>query len=208
MDSISSYKNRALASLKGNWEKGILATFLYFIGTGGLSFVPTLFVNGDEAQFTSSILSIVFLILILPFEWGMVVYFLAIARGEDNNIGKLLDGYNAFKKVAFTKLLVKIFTFLWTLLLIIPGIVKFYSYSMTDYILRDEADLAYDAAIERSMAMMKGHKMDLFLLHLSFIGWAILCVCTFGFGFLFLIPYVYTAQAHFYEDLKAEFQSA
>lgn len=79
-----------------------------------------------------------------------------------------------------------------------------YSYGMTYYILKDNPELKYNGAIEKSMAMMEGHKMRLFLLHLSFIGWAILSCITAGLGFLLLIPYMATAQAGFYEDLKAE----
>jgi uncharacterized membrane protein len=56
------------------------------------------------------------------------------------------------------------------------------------------------------MEMMKGHKMELFMLWLSFLGWIILAMLTCGFGFLFLEPYMYTTLAHYYEDLKAETQ--
>lgn len=73
---------------------------------------------------------------------------------------------------------------------------------MTLFILKDEPELKYNAAIEKSMKMMSGYKMKLFLLDLSFIGWAILCILTLGLGFLFLSPYVTTAHAAFYEELK------
>ncbi|MBP8089023.1 MAG: DUF975 family protein, partial [Phocaeicola sp.] len=96
------------------------------------------------------------------------------------------------------------YTFLLTLLLVIPGIMKSYSYAMTLFILKDYPELQYDAAIEKSMAMMSGHKMKMFLLDLSFIGWAILCCFTLGIGFLFLAPYVEASHAAFYEDLKKE----
>ena len=75
---------------------------------------------------------------------------------------------------------------------------------MTDFILKDQPELANNAAIEKSMAMMDGNKMKLFLLDLSFIGWAILCLFTFGIGCFFLQPYVQAAHAAFYEDLKAQ----
>ena len=101
-------------------------------------------------------------------------------------------------------ILVVIYEFLWTLLLIIPGIIKYYSYAMTKFILLDEPELKYDAAIEKSMEMMKGKKFKLFLLDLSFIGWALLCILTLGIGLVLLVPYMYTARAAFYEDLKAE----
>ena len=96
------------------------------------------------------------------------------------------------------------FTILWSLLLVIPGIIKSYSYAMTSFILKDEPEMKNNAAIEKSMAMMEGSKMKLFMLDLSFIGWAILCIFTLGIGLLFLQPYVAISRAAFYEDLKAQ----
>jgi len=205
MDTNQGYKNRALASLKGKWDKGVLAAFIYLL-LSQLPSVPSLLsFSGDDQVFSSYISNGLFSILLIPLTWGLVVFFLYIVRGEYAEIESLFDGYKAFKRIFFTKLMVNIYTFLWTLLLIVPGVIKFYSYAMTDYLLRDEADLEYDAAIERSMQMMEGHKLELFYLHLSFIGWAILSVFTCGFGLFLLIPYFYTAQAHFYEDLKAQY---
>lgn len=77
---------------------------------------------------------------------------------------------------------------------------------MTDFILKD-TNLSYDDAIERSMELMDGHKGELFLLDLSFIGWAILSILSCGIGFLWLTPYMETAHAHFYEHLKEGFYS-
>jgi uncharacterized membrane protein len=93
---------------------------------------------------------------------------------------------------------------LWSLLLLIPGSIKSYSYAMTEYILKDNPELQNNAAIEKSMEMMNGHKLRLFLLHLSFIGWYIVGVLTLFIGFFWIIPYVHTAEAAFYEDLKAQ----
>ena len=101
-------------------------------------------------------------------------------------------------------LLQDVYTILWSLLLVIPGIIKSYSYAMTSFILKDEPEMKNNAAIEKSMAMMEGNKMKLFMLDLSFIGWAILCIFTLGIGLLFLQPYVAISRAAFYEDLKAQ----
>lgn len=75
---------------------------------------------------------------------------------------------------------------------------------MTPYILKEEPEMKNNAAIEKSMVMMDGNKMKLFMLDLSFIGWAILCLFTFGIGFFFLQPYMQASHAAFYEDLKAQ----
>ena len=93
----------------------------------------------------------------------------------------------------------------WTLLLIIPGVIKSLSYAMTPYILKDYPQLSFNAAIEKSMEMMDGYKMKLFLLILIFIGWFILCILlTLGIGLLWFIPYATTSYAAFYEELKQE----
>ena len=97
-----------------------------------------------------------------------------------------------------------IYIFLWTLLLIIPGIIKSYSYALTPYILVEHPEMSANEAIEESMRLMDGHKFDLFYLQLSFIGWAILSILSLGLGFFWLIPYQMTAQAAFYRDIKNE----
>ena len=97
-----------------------------------------------------------------------------------------------------------VFIFLWSLLLIIPGIIKSYSYAMTPYILVDKPELSANEAIEESMRLMSGHKFDLFYLQLSFIGWFILALLTAGIGFLWLTPYYNSTVASFYLSLKAE----
>jgi uncharacterized membrane protein len=100
--------------------------------------------------------------------------------------------------------LMELFICLWTCLLIIPGIIKGLAYSMTPFILEEKPELSAYDAIKYSEKLMKGHKTELFLLYLSFIGWAILCVFTFGIGYLWLAPYIYVTLCEFYEDLKKE----
>ena len=100
-----------------------------------------------------------------------------------------------------------VYTLLWTLCLIVPGIIKSFSYALTPFILNERPELSADEAIELSMKMMDGHKMDMFLLYLSFIGWYLLALLTCCIGFLWLMPYIYTTQAAFYEDVKAEYES-
>ena len=94
----------------------------------------------------------------------------------------------------------------WTLLLIIPGIIKAFAYAMTPFILEENPELSTTEAIHRSRMMMKGHKFDLFWLWLSFIGWFFLALFTLGIGFLWLTPYTQTAMASFYEEVKEEYE--
>lgn len=195
MQTITQYKDLALQSLNGKWGKGVIATLIY----GIISFVLSSFDYAYQGLGT-----ILTLLVGLPISWGLTCIFLAISRHEEASSGNLFDGFKDYNRIFFTLVLQGIYTFLWTLLLIVPGIIKYYSYAMTPYILKDNPDKSYNAAIEESMRIMDGKKMDLFLLQLSFIGWAILACLTLGIGFFFLIPYMETAQAHFYEDAAKE----
>ena len=184
----SELRAEARVALTDKWVMGAVTTLVFGAVSGAASYIP---VVGT-------------ILVALPRMYGYSIVMLSVMRGGEMNIGGLFDGFNDFGRIVGTKLLQAIYTFLWTLLLVIPGIIKNYSYAMTDFILKDQPELANNAAIEKSMAMMDGNKMKLFLLDLSFIGWAILCLFTFGIGFLFLQPYVQSAHAAFYEDLKAQ----
>ena len=91
---------------------------------------------------------------------------------------------------------------LWSLLLIIPGIIAGYSYAMTGYILAENPELTASEAIARSKEMMAGNRFRLFCLHFSFIGWEILCTLTLGIGNLWLRPYKQAAEAAFYREIS------
>lgn len=184
----SELRAEARVALTDKWVMGAVTTLVFGAVSGAASYIP---VVGT-------------ILVALPMMYGYSIVMLSVMRGGEMNIGGLFDGFNDFGRIVGTKLLQAIYTFLWMLLLVIPGIIKNYSYAMTDFILKDQPELANNAAIEKSMAMMDGNKMKLFLLDLSFIGWAILCLFTFGIGFLFLQPYVQSAHAAFYEDLKAQ----
>lgn len=121
------------------------------------------------------------------------------------NSARCLTDFATLAAFFVTLFLRAVYTLLWSLLLIIPGIVKACSYAMTPYILYDNPKLQGNAAIELSMRMMRGHKMKLCVLYLSFIGWFLLCILTLGIGFLWLKPYVQASKAAFYEDVKEEY---
>jgi uncharacterized membrane protein len=116
------------------------------------------------------------------------------------------DAFSGFKVKYFrnigTLLLVNIKTALWSLLFVIPGIIKTYEYAIIPYILADDPEISSRDAFKKARQMMKGNKWRLFKLNLSFIGWGILCVLTLGVGTLLLMPYVNAAAAEFYVELK------
>jgi uncharacterized membrane protein len=138
---------------------------------------------------------------------GTSLIFLNICRNQPAHIGQL------FKYFTNGKLLVRgmmwyvlqsVYLNLWSLLFIIPGIIKGFSYSMTPYILIDHPELSVNEAITKSREMMNGHKMELFALQLSFIGWFLLSLLTLGLGFIWLIPYYSATEAQFYRKIKGE----
>ncbi|MDR1864377.1 MAG: DUF975 family protein [Bacteroidales bacterium] len=134
--------------------------------------------------------------------YGLFVLFLRSFRGEALKIKGLFIGFQNYAKVLKTMLLMYLYIALWTLLLVVPGIVKAYSYAMTPYILYDHPEMRANDVIAESAAMMDGYKMRLFLMDMSFIGWGLLCILTLGVGFLWLIPCMQSARAAFYEEVR------
>lgn len=137
-----------------------------------------------------------------PFAVGLAIFFLSVSRNEDSRLAMLFDGFARFGTTLAAYLLMVIFLCLWLLLFIIPGIIKSYSYSMTFYIIADDPSVGALEAITRSRAMMDGKKWKFFCLNMRFIGWALLCVLTCCIGFLWLIPYISTSTARFYDDVR------
>lgn len=138
-------------------------------------------------------------------EYGMVnVYLKRIRTAQPIEFNDMFKGFtDGIGENIILGFMIQIFIFLWTLLFIIPGFVKSYSYSMAFYIRYDNPGKSWNDCITESREMMDGYKMQLFLLDLSFIGWALLCVLTCGIGVLFLAPYISMSRANFYEALKA-----
>ena len=200
MDSITNYKNRALSALENKWGNFVAITFVY-----GFIIGITQILSGDkDSPAILHLIGLVLFILALPLTWGYQTLFLGAVRGGDATAKDMFEGYNKelFSRVLTTTLLYYVYVFLWSLLLLIPGCIKSYSYAMTPYILKDNPEMKNNAAIEESMRMMDGHKLELFILDLSFIGWALLSLLTCGIGFLWLAPYMNMARVNFYEDLK------
>lgn len=203
MLSISELKDKALEQLKGNWTEPVLATLVYFVIFGvlaGMQAVPGI----------GRLIYIAAAFLFLPvYDAGYGIAMLTFFRGDKNNlISKSFEPLkNDYGRYLGTMLLVMVYTFLWTLLLIIPGIIKQLSYSLTVYILKDNPEMKNNEAIELSMKMMDGYKWKLFVLQLSFLGWALLGILTLCIGYLWLVPYVQTTMAAFYEERKADFAS-
>lgn len=132
---------------------------------------------------------------------GLCLYFCKLHRGQDAQLGDLFGRFNIFGRALWLRIVMGVKIFLWTLLLVIPGIIAAYRYSMAPYLMAENPDLTASQAIEMSCYMMDGNKGSLFVLHLSFIGWAILCTFSLGIGYLWLNPYMQSSEAAFFLEL-------
>ena len=129
--------------------------------------------------------------------------FLSISRtGEAPKFVRIFDGFKNFGPNLLLGLMITLFTFLWMLLFIIPGIVKMFSYSMAYFIRVDHPEYDWKRCMHESEDMMRGHRWRLFCLMLSFIGWIIVGILALGVGVLWVAPYIETTTAVFYDDLK------
>ena len=200
MGSNQDYKNRALASLEGKWGTAAIATLIYLVLYAGVNWTITT-PMGDNITLSYST-SGIWALLCLPLSWGFCVFFLRLIRGEELNYGQLFDGYKDFLRVFIAGFLTTIIVTIGFLLLIIPGIILTAGLLMTSFILKDDKEISAIDAMKKSWEMTNGHKADLIWLFLSFLGWMILSGLTLGVGLLFLYPYMQSALAHVYEDLK------
>lgn len=216
------FKTLSLNQLRGKWGAVILAmlvSMLISFAASSISRIPT--VLGNIAQYTDGAAQIILAFFALVtmllaavigllvggcLIYGVSTYTLKLVRYGETNISYIFCGFSygisTMLRSTLLLLLQSVFIFLWSLLLIIPGIIANLSYSQAFYILADNDDISALDAIRQSKQMMRGYKGRLFCLELSFIGWALLCVLTFGIGYIFLAPYVQTSFANFHEYLR------
>jgi uncharacterized membrane protein len=147
------------------------------------------------------------LILDGALQLGAVIFFLTFIRAGQAEIGMLFAGFKNFGTALAAYLLVTVFVFLWSLLLIIPGIIAALAYSQTFYLLADNPALGPLEAIRMSKEIMRGYKGKLFCLGLRYFCWALLCLFTFGIGFIFLVPYMFVDNQS-YPPVSLDFMQA
>ncbi len=186
-------KDAAKQQISGNIGILLLIYIIASVIPTALIFIPA--VGGILSSVISIILS-----------FSLVMIFLGMTYGEKPEISKLFD---IFKNTTLCGnallmyILTGVFTFLWSLLLIVPGIIKMLSYSMAPYILAEnDYYMSPTDAIKESMRIMDGHKMDLFILMLSFIGWYLLGYITCGIAYIYVLPYYSATMANFYNEIK------
>ena len=177
-------------------------------GKIGILFVITLIIGliSGAAGAVLSIIpggGIIAAVIITPaFTLSLIRVYLNLVKGGYPQAGDTFSGFDDFWSAFKVTFLVGLFTYLWSLLLIIPGIIKAISYSMSLYILAENKGKPALECINESKAMTEGHKMELFVLGLSFIGWALLCGITFGIAYIWVGPYMQATYTNAYNSLK------
>lgn len=172
-------------------------------GNIGVLFVCTLIVGLITAVCAALSYGIASLLVVPPFELGMTMIYLGLTEGREAKIEKVFNGFKVnFVKSILLYLLMSIFIALWSLLLVIPGIIKGFSYAMAPYILAENPEMSPLDAITQSKRMMHGHKFDLFVLYLSFIAWIFLVYITLGIAAIYVGPYMELTVANFYKSLS------
>ena len=152
--------------------------------------------------------TVVAVLLIAPLEYAMYNTLLMVVRNEET--GSLVEKMWSLFKGNYDRYVVAMV--LETLVIVglslitfgIAGIIFAYAYKMVPYLLQDYPDLTPKEALKLSREMMRGSKWDLFVLDLSFIGWIVLGVLSMGILLFWITPYIATAEAEFYNDLKNE----
>ncbi|MDB5271895.1 MAG: hypothetical protein JWO58_262 [Chitinophagaceae bacterium] len=188
--SSQTLKSRALETLAGNWSKPMLAILVVMLVScisviPGIGFIISLVISG-------------------PLTLGMTIFLLEFSKNRDADISLVFSGFNRFTVAFLAYLLMLVFIVLWTLALIVPGIIAAISYSQTFYLLARNPDMTGIEAIDKSKQLMNGHKARYFWLCFSFIGWFLLSLLTLGIGLLWAIPYYQITLTKFHEDLYGD----
>ena len=148
------------------------------------------------------IIAVVYFILGGIIEVGYARFNLNLIDRREASFRDLFSGFSIWNTAIAARFLQTLYILLWSLLLVIPGIIAVYSYAMTDCILAENPELTASEAIRRSKEMMTGRRWRLFCLDISFIGWGLLCILTLGIGSLWLNPYIQASKAAFYREVS------
>lgn len=217
--TYSEIRQAARDNLRGNYWQSVLVAFVAAlfgaILTGGTVFsvnvdaevlenLPRFMVRYLAIMGSiSGILSLVQFIIGGTVQLGYTQYLLNQHNRARFDIHDLFSQFERFKDGFLQKFLRGLYIALWSLLFIIPGIIKSYSYAMTPFIMAENPDMTASEAIEASKQLMDGHKGELFTLDLTFLGWGLLAALTLNIGYIFLNPYKNAAYAVFYKELTA-----
>lgn len=184
-------KAQAKAQLKGNVGKIFLCLLI-------------MFAIGLVCGLIPGVGGIVSIIVSPPLSIGLILVYLDLSYNKATEVSRMFDGFKYTGKSIWLTILVAVFTFLWTLLLVIPGFVKMISYSMSFFILAENPEMTAREALRESKEIMDGHKMDYFVMGLSFIPWLLLVVVTCGIAAIWVSPYIQLTTTNFYHGIKKQ----
>lgn len=220
--TYSDIRRVARENLQNNWGLSIGACLLAAIMGGmliGSSFLPQLNIHLENQDIESweqffritlgsttisvNTINLVHFILGGVIQLGYAHFLLKQYNRASFEVKDLFSQFERFGQGFLQRFLRSLYTALWSLLFIIPGIVKSYAYAMTPFIMAENPEMTASEAITASKEMMNGHKGELFTLDLTFIGWDLLCLLTLNIGHIWLNPYKNAAYAVFYKDLTA-----
>lgn len=210
-------RRQARAHLQGNWGLSIgVAVVACLLGglLTGMSFIPEISYwkqldfsetweirEGLRIGFKNGIFGLASFLLGGVLQLGYARFLLRQHDGKPTEFNDLFSQFDRFGTGFAQHFLRSLYTLLWSLLLIVPGIIAALSYAMTPFILEEHPELTASEAIRRSKELMRGHKTDLFILELTFIGWSLLCILTLNLGHIVLNPYKNAAYAVFYREI-------
>jgi uncharacterized membrane protein len=202
MRTNQEYKNAALSALKASWPQSVVATFIVLVFSGIIN-STIWFSMGTFSKVVPSVVTII----ALPFVVGYINAFSRLYYNSDKALlenMRTMTGTGVFRSIA-GMLLMSVVVSVLSLALLIPGVIASMALFLTPYLLNDNPDLSVVDVLRLSRKMMNGHKMQLFKLQLSFLGWALLNVLTLGIGTLWLLPYMMTTMAAFYQDVREQY---
>lgn len=173
-------------------------------GNIGMLFISALVMSLIVSAASAITAGIGTIFIAAPLQIGWILILFGLTEGIKPEVSTIFDGFAIYGKALLLYILTAIYVMLWSLLFFIPGFVKAYSYSMAPYILAENQNMTASEAINESRRIMNGHKMDLFVLELSFIPWFLLGAITFGIAFIYVAPYMDMTKVNFYNKIKNE----
>ena len=209
----------ARESMKGRWNLLIRAVSIFIlieVCSGFISWlVDSILPITSNTDISGKLLNIFFSIGYVvtyvfisgPLFLGFTNFCLSVSLSEEVRLSQIFFGFKNFRKSVPLYFLIHLFSLLWTLLLIIPGIIAELSYAMAPFIMIEDSSVSPIEAIRKSKQMMNGYKGKLFGLNFRFALWFIFSILTLGIGLFWTIPYYYVTLWKFYYDIKAESSS-
>ena len=211
MPSRKELKQIALAKLDKNWNSTLKVNAIFLALAIFIEIPLRIFGNrwllekglvSTEVFLVASVAYMIYMFLSIPIFYGIKSFYMNISRGLGGRVADIFEGYKQFFSIVSVILVSGFFIMLWTLLLIIPGVIKAISYTQILRVKKDNPEMKALDCINESKYLMEGYKMEYFVLRLSFIGWSLLSVFTLGILGFWLLPYMETTYAEFYDKLK------